>query len=763
LTDDSETSLQGAAQRRLLGWASCTVQNSGSAGRRIHEPVVRYGGFLLFPSSYMIQFMDAERVRAQLDRILASAAFADAERASSFLRFVVLRALAGRTGEIKESVIAVEALGRSPSFDSKSDAIVRVEARRLRDRLESYYRREGAEDPVVISLPKGGYIPEFLERQPASDSPSASKRSSISHAGWALFGLAALALLWLSLHKAPPSAGSYRFSILPPDRTAFEFFAISPDGRTLAFTATWKGNTMLWVRPLDSLEAKPLPGTEHASQPFWSPDSRTIGFFTNAKLKTIGITGGPTRDIADVVVGRGACWSRDGLIVFAPTPLSMLYQVSASGGISRPVTSLDTSRSEISHALPQFLPDGQQFLYLAASARPGVSAIRVGSVDGKASRILVGADTGAAYVPSSGPRPASLLFVSGDALIAQPFDLGNLGLTGEKAVIAPEVRYRRWREPGFSVSGNGILLYQAGTLENRRFTWFDRQGRILSAVGPPNDFEGFDLSPDEQHLALWNNNDPATPYSTVWLMDLSRDGAVSRFSDLATNGPEFLPVWSPDGRELIFSRGDERRMRLLRQALSGGAIRTVLDSDGPKFPSDWSSDGRFVAFSSQWPDYQDAHVWTVEVDGVTQAHPFAQHSYSEEEGYFSPAEKGNGPRWIAYTSAETGRDEICVREFPSGAHRWTASTSGGWAPQWSRNGRELFYIGLDGTLMAVTVRSGATLQLGMPQRLFPTGVRPTPMHRVETQYSVSSDGQRFLLNAPAPGNLPPTITAVLGW
>src|SRR5689334_4868612 len=158
--------------------------------------------------------MDPERARAQLDRILASAEFADAERASNFLRFVVLRALAGRTGEIKESVIAVEAFGRSPSFDSKSDAIVRVEARRLRDRLDSYYRREGADDPVVISLPKGGYIPEFLERQPAPDSPSASKRSSISHAGWVLFGLAALALVWLSLHKAPPSAGSYRFSIL---------------------------------------------------------------------------------------------------------------------------------------------------------------------------------------------------------------------------------------------------------------------------------------------------------------------------------------------------------------------------------------------------------------------------------------------------------------------------------------------------------------------------------------------------------------------
>jgi Tol biopolymer transport system component len=714
----------------------------------------------------MIQFMDAERVRAQLDRILASAAFADAERASSFLRFVVLRALAGRTGEIKESVIAVEALGRSPSFDSKSDAIVRVEARRLRDRLESYYRREGAEDPVVISLPKGGYIPEFLERQPLPDSPPTSRRSSISYAGWALFGLAALALVWLSLHKAPPSAGSYRFSILPPDRSAFEFFAISPDGRTLAFTAAWKGSIALWVRPLDSLEARPLPGTEHASQPFWSPDSRSIAFFTNDKLKSIGITGGPTREIADVVVGRGGSWSRDGVIVFGPSPRSVLYEVPANGGTPRPVTSMDPSRAETSHVLPQFLPDGRRFLYLATSSRPGASAIRVSSLDGKISKVLLGADAGAAFVASSTARPASLLFVSGGALIDQPFDLDSLVLTGEKTVVSPEVRYRRWRQAGFSVSDNGILLYQAGTAEDRRFTWFDRQGRILNAVGPRNDFAGFNLSPDEQHLALWTDNDPVTSSTTIWLMDLSRDrdGAISRFSDLATNRPEFLPVWSPDGRELIFSRGDERRMSLLRQDLTGGAVRTVLDSDGPKFPSDWSSDGRFVAFTTQWPDYHNGHVWTMQLDHVSSAHAFAEHPYADVAGHFSPAENGNGPRWIAYTSAETGRYEVYVRDFPSGAHRLgPVSTNGGWGPQWSRDGRELNYIALDGILMSVAVRSGATLQLGAPEPLFPTGVRPTPMQTVTRQFGVSRDGKRILLNAPVPEGGAATITAVLGW
>src|SRR5712691_6085529 len=242
--------------------------------------------------------MDAERVRAQLERILASAAFADAQRASSFLRFVVERALEGRTGEIKESVIAVEVLGRSPSFDSKSDPIVRVEAGRLRDRLSSYYEDEGETDRVLISLPKGGYVPEFSERRP----PGAPKRTAV-----------------------------LRLSILPPENASFDSFAVSPDGRKLAFTAALSGKPMLWVRALDSLEAKPLAGTDFASSPFWSPDSRSIGFYAISKLKTIEIVGGPARDVADVVVGRGGAWSHEGVIVFCPRPVGVLHQVAVTG------------------------------------------------------------------------------------------------------------------------------------------------------------------------------------------------------------------------------------------------------------------------------------------------------------------------------------------------------------------------------------------------------------------------------------------------
>jgi hypothetical protein len=403
--------------------------------------------------------LDAQRVRGQLDRILASAAFDDAERAKSLLRFVVERTLEGHAGEIKESVIALEVLGRPPSFDSKSDPIVRVEAGRLRDRLSSYYEAEGGADTVLISLPKGRYVPEFTERR---------------------------------TREASKSVGVLRLSILPPENATFESFAVSPDGRKLVFTASLNGRMMLWVRALDSLEAKPLAGTDYASWPFWSPDSLSIGFFAPHKLKAVEIGGGPAREIADLIMGRGGAWSPEGVIVFCPRPIGPLYQVSAAGGTPSPVTSLDETRAEVAHGFPQFLPDGRQFLYLAASFRPGESSIRAGSLDSTSSKVLLGADSGAAYAPMLPGCPPSLLFVHEGAIMAQAFDWRRLELSGERMVVVPEIRYVRWRLVSFSVSSNGVLLYQGA--QHRQLSWFDRQGKLLETVGPHNDCLSFTLS-----------------------------------------------------------------------------------------------------------------------------------------------------------------------------------------------------------------------------------------------------------------------------
>jgi Tol biopolymer transport system component len=678
--------------------------------------------------------MNAEHVRTQLDRILASAPFADAERARSFLRFVVERALEGRGGEIKESVIGVEALGRNTSFDPKSDPIVRVEAGRLRDRLSSYYEGEGEVDSVLISLPKGRYVPEFSERR---------------------------------LSAAPKRNAVLRLSILPPENASFESFAVSPDGRKLAFTVFLNGKLMVWVRALDSLEAKPLAGTEFASNPFWSPDSRSIGFFTPSKLKTVDVAGGPARDVADVVVGRGGAWSPEDVIVFCPRPIGILHQVAAAGGTPQPVTSLDVARAEAAHAFPQFLPGGRQFFYLAASSRPGESSIRVGSLDSTASKVLLNADTSAAYAPVLRGHPASLLFVHDGALMAQPFDTRRMELSGERTVVVPEVRYQRWHQASFSVSDNGVLLYHGGRAGNHQFGWFDRQGRLLAEVGPRNDYLSFRLSPDERHVVVNRLDDPDTVFPTIWVMDLLREGAVFRFTDIGLAKPEFTDAWSPDSREILFSRGDDRGMRLLRQALNGGTARTVIDTEGPKFPSDWSSDGQVIAYGSQWPDYRYMHIWIVALSASEHQHtarPFLQHSHGEFSAHFSPANEGEPPHWLAYMSNETGRYEVYVRDFPTGNYKWQISNQGGLHPQWRSDGRELFYVTLDGTLMAVAVTPGPTFEFGAPQRLFETGLLFLPQSKIwMDQYAVSRDGQRFLLNRRVAEANAGAITAVIPW
>ncbi len=666
--------------------------------------------------------MDANRVRAQVDRILASATFADAERASRFLRFVVERKLEGRAGEIKEFVIALEVLGRNSSFDSKTDPIVRVEAGRLRDRLSSYYQTEGEEDLVLISLPKGGYVPEFSERP---------------------------------RRVAPSSAAVMRLSILPPENASFESFVVSPDGRKLAFTAALNGRMMLWARALDSLEARPLAGTDNAAYPFWSPDSLSIGFFVPHKLKVVGISGGPARDIADVVVGRGGAWSPDGVILFSPRPVGLLHQISATGGAATPVTSLDE----------QFLPGGRQFVYLAASSRPGESAIRAGSLDSAGSKVLLRADTAAIYAPILRGYGASLLFVHDGALMAQPFDVRSLQLSGERMVVVPQVRHRRWQQASFSVSSDGVLLYQGA--EHQQLSWFDRQGKLLGSVGPTNDCLSFTLSPDERYVALHRHDDPDTIVPTIWVMDLLREGAVFRFTDIGATEAEFTPVWSPDSREILFSRGDDRGMRLMRQALDGGTAQCVLDTEGPKFPNDWSSNGQFIAYASQVPDYQNLHTWIVSLGATGQQRkprPFLQHSCTEVSAYFSPGHEKEGPRWIAYTSNETGRHEVYVRDFPAGSHKWQVSNQGGLIPHWRRDGQELFYLSPEGTLVAVAVKPGATFEFGAPQALFGTGLRFTPQYKIwMNQYAVTGDGQRFLLNRRVPEGKPGAITAVIPW
>ena len=672
--------------------------------------------------------MDPRRVRVQLERILASAEFSGAERASAFLRLIVERTLDGDTAEIRESVIAVEALNRDPSFDPKIDPIVRVEAGRLRDRLKAYYEHDGQADIVLIDLPKGGYVPLFMERR-------TERRAEV-----------------------------LRLSIVLPGDSPVDSFAVSPDGRLLAFTATRQGKQLLWVRPLDAPDSHALPGTDGAMYPFWSPDSRSIGFFAQTKLKCVDVGGGPPRALTDVLVGRGGAWSSTGVILFCPRPLGVLQQISENGGESSAVTSLDAARGEAGHGFPQFLPDGRHFIYIAMSTRADQSVIRLGSLDSPESNVLVHADTGALFSRAVAGLRSAVVFISGGTLVAQRLDVARMEMEGDTVKLAENVRHRRWYQVRASIADNGMLLYQQGHHEQHRFAWISRDGTPVESDSANNDAISFSLSPDERYVAFYRDGDPATVYPKVWAMDLARQGAVFRVTDSEVPAADVTPIWSPKGHEILYGRGDDRRMRLMRQELTGGTAVCVLDSPGPKFPTDWSADGRIVAYTSQVPDFQHLHVWTADVDATPpgNARTFLQHTYSEANAYFAPSTAAGEPRFLAYTSAETGRDDVYVCDFPGAARKWQVSTSGGLMPHWRADGRELFYLALDGTLMAAPVTLGSTVEVGTARPLFASEIQLIPQHKAwMNQYAVGRGGERFLINRPVSERTRHEITVVV--
>ncbi|HKE22577.1 MAG TPA: hypothetical protein VKB88_09325 [Bryobacteraceae bacterium] len=710
--------------------------------------------------------MDPELVRRHLDRMLNSTAFAGADRSSRFLRFVVERTLAGRTQEIKESVIGVEVLGRNPSFDPKTDPIVRTEAGRLRSRLESYYQTEGRDDRVRIALPKGGYAPEFSEYQ--QPGPAKTLHPTLLVAGGLALGIAATVLLLLVLRRSPEISVPLRLSVIPPRGASVVSSVISPDGRRIAFTAITGGKTQLWVRELDSDAAKLLPGTDDASFPFWSPDSRSLGFFHLFEMKRIAITGGPAQVIADARVAFGGAWNAQDVIVYPPWPSGGLYQVTTAGGAPKPATVLDNARGEFAHCHPSFLPDGRHFLFFAVSSPSGRSSIRVGSLDSTNSKYLLNSDGAAVYAPARDGRRGFLLYVYGGSVMAQPFDPVRQELSGRPTPVLPEIA-SLWGRGDFSVSATGILAYRTAEPKNRQLAWFDREGRRLETVGPRNSYSSWSLSPDEKHLAIAYQETPRG--GAIWTMDLSR-GTPS----LLTSDPRagiISPVWSPDGFAVMFGRddvnervGSEPNMSLERQALDARDASTILQSPGPKFLTDWSSDGRFVTYFTPWPQWTHLNVFIADLSGGAQQtpRPFAPGPHSLYGAAFSPETSGP-PRWVAYASDESGRNEVYVENFPSGDLKRAVSTDGGHQPSWRRDGRELFYLSPDGTLMAAELKTGKTIEFGRPRRLFRTTIPPPlgPPNVSSNDYAPSRDGGRFLINQLVEESASAPITIVTSW
>jgi serine/threonine protein kinase/Tol biopolymer transport system component len=543
--------------------------------------------------------------------------------------------------------------------------------------------------------------------------------------------LAALALGIVHFRETREQMNPVRFVVLPPEKVTSRWSdvpVISPDGQKIVSGGlTVEGKDMLWVRPLDSLTTEPLSGTEGASFPFWSPNSDSIAFFAQGKLKKIDTSGGTPQTVCDAPNCLGGTWNRDGVIVFG-TWAGPLYRVSAGGGEAIPLTTVDKTRQESSHRWPQFLPDGRHFLFFARSVQPEKNGIYIGALDSKETRFVLNVDSNARYAP-----PGYLLFARGATLMAQPFDVRKLQIAAEPIYVAEPVgRLELGSGAAFSVSDNGALAYQESSGATVQLAWFSREGKRLGSIGDPGLYRQIVLSPDEKRVAV-ERFDVKTRSANIWFLELS-SGILSRMTFNPAGDAD--PVWSPDGRRLAFTSNRKGKFDLLMKVVGSSDQEVLLESNDNKFPEDWSKDGRFLVYGHQ----QGRAVSALPLFGDRKAKLLVQAGSEKDEFHFSP----NG-RWIAYGSSESGRWEVYIASFPAFEAKRQVSRAGGSQAIWRKDGNELFYLSLDGKLMAVEIKSDSPLETGVPKVLFQTSLRTNP---VLDQYCAAGNGARFLVMEP---------------
>ena len=654
--------------------------------------------------------------------------------------------------------IVLECLAKEPAERYQSVAEVAKELRR--------FKRETSKARISrVSVTREAYRPSAIspfqssgEFQPSGSLPTKKLLSPERLAlGGALLALIALAIFHFT--ETPPDARIYRAIILPPEKTSFStsfggHISLSPDGRLLAFVARDSlGKTLLWVRPLTSLTGQALNGTEDASFPFWSPDSRFIGFFAGGKLKKIEASGGPPQTLCDAPTGRGGTWNDKGTIVFcASSGTFPLSRVSAAGGSPMTITKLDSSRNQTSHRWPYFLPDGEHFLYSTRTTTGGVGegdAIFVASLDTAFTpRVLANSGSSVDYANGH------LLFAREQTLMAQPFDANSLEMTGDAFPIAERVYFESFTgRTAFSVSQNGILTYQTGmSSAGIRLLWYDRTGKQTGAINQSSVYHDLRLSSDGKRIAI-SQFDAKSRNTDVWLYEMSR-AVWTRFTfDPAV---ERWPIWSPDGGTILFASERKKRFDLFQRASSGaGSEDLLLESNLQKFPSDWSRDGKYIAYHADDPRTK-SDIWILPMKGERKPFVFLQTEFNETRATFSP-----DGRWIAYQSDESGRLETYIRPFPGPGGKWQVSTNGGYRPRWRRDGKELFYLALDDKIMAAEIKLGSvTVDVGSARSLFQ--FRPFAGGGRDI-YDVTGDGQRFLVASPGSEESSSPVTLVVNW
>jgi serine/threonine protein kinase/Tol biopolymer transport system component len=620
--------------------------------------------------------------------------------------------------------------------------------RRLPDAADIRLEIDDALTTPVVDLPVTPIVPRSRER---------------------LLWLSIVALVTLLAGAATTAWLRDRASSVPPPVTRLDLvtpptddpfsFALSPDGRQVAFVANVSGGApQLWLRPLDQVTAQPLAGTEGATYPFWAPDGRAVGFFADGKLKRLDLAGGAPQVLADAPQGRGGTWNSDGVIVFTPTagPTAVLMRVMASGGTPVPLTRLAAGQGN-SHRWPQFLPDGRHVLFFVGLGQPETHGVYVVSLDGgEPTRVLTG-ETAAVYA-----APGYLLRVSQGVLVAQRFDAARATVSGEPIPVAQAVGTDdgTWRS-AFSVSAAGVLAYRPGTGARRQLVWVDHMGKVLGSIGQPdeNTLANPALAPDGQRAAVTRS---VQGNYDVWLIDLGR-GVPSRFTFDAAQ--DQMPAWSSDGRQVVFTSSRKGVWDLFEKASNGADDQPLLVSAQDKAPLDWSPDGRVLLYATQDPKTA-SDLWALPLTGERKPFPVVQTSFDDIEGQFSP-----DGRWLAYASNESGRYEIHIRSFPEPSGKWQVSAAGGLQPRWGRDGRELFFVAPDTRLMAVPIRVASDrreVDVGAPVALFPTrlasgsGVIAAGFN-ARAQYMVAPDG-RFLMNVSVAEAGPASpITIIQNW
>ena len=584
---------------------------------------------------------------------------------------------------------------------------------------------------------------------------SMRRRVALAVAAALIVGASAGAAVWSAMRPAPPPLlPETRTDVVTPDTADPISFALSPDGRQIVFVASGDGASRLWLRSLTATAAQPLAGTEGAAYPFWSPDSRSVGFFAETRLKRLDIAGGTPQTLA-TAVARGGTWNADGAILFAPSALGPLFRVPALGGQAVALTTLDGQVR--SQQFPFFLPDGRQFLFYAQGT-PETRGIYLGSLDSADMRRLTPADTAGVYLPSGW-----LLWVRAGTVVAQRLDLERKALTGELVTLADQVAEANSAASAVSVSAAGLVAYRTGGANRRQqLAWFDRSGKSLGMMGAPDENELIapSVSPDGRRVAVTRN---VQGNLDIWLLDGTR---TSRFTFDA--GVDRFPIWSSDGSWIVFDSNRKVHRDLYQKPSSGGSAEDLLvESPQNKVATDWSADGRFILYQSIDPQ-TNWDLWVLPLDGDRKPWMFLKTSFDERNGQFSPDR-----RWVAYMSNESGRQEIYIRPFAApaasgaaanpAAGQWQVSTAGGIFPRWRPDGKELYYIGPNGEMMAAPITAaGTALAPGAPVSLFPTRIVGGGVIRFESrQYDVTRDG-RFLINTVLDADAAP-ITLLQNW